>query len=193
MVLSDTVGEWIVIISILAVTLVFLKCIIYDIIYIRYIYPWKPYVKFRWKTFLKFHGNDKYPYDFDYTNITMLVSFDTFQNWYNLNPDRYRLFGNTIGVCIDTENGDKIEKDIVYVGFNTYNDLEKYYDFKRNIEEYRVRNNLNRKSVKNQKRILQAIQEDAENMHKRAEEEIQQALDITKKVQENINEIELRL
>lgn len=117
---------------------------------------------------------------------SIIIPFVQFKQWHLINPERYVLDDSYVKILVGTKSylwGYPSEYE--YIWFN-YRDYRKYRKFKKQLDNDKVSKAMTKANIK----ILEAVQQDINNLRKQANKEIEhgakQSIDIQKRLEEDI-------
>lgn len=119
-------------------------------------------------------------------NSWVKIKFSQFQQYYNLNPDRWTLYYDRVGVQTATRKIYGFTEPVYQFCYFGWLDYKKYKRFKKKIDKAIEQKRVNNINIQ----ILEAVQQDINNLRKQANKEIEhgakQSIDIQKRLEEDI-------
>lgn len=128
---------------------------------------------------------DSYQYESSLptTDDAVKITFDQFNDWYILNPNRWEFKDNYVTVMIKTEIHGYYNYYIPKACYFNLKDWKKYKKFKSNLDNIEINKKVDLTTIK----ILEAVQEDINNFRKQATQEIMEANEKIIEIAERLN------
>lgn len=116
----------------------------------------------------------------------VIIPFAQFKQWYLINPERWVLEDSFVKIAIGKKSAMwGYTSNYEHVYFN-YKDYYKYRRFKKQLDK----NEISERTTRTNIQILEAVQQDINNLRKQANKEIEhgakQSIDIQKRLEEDI-------